>query len=137
MTTLLAPLYQGGSTVIVQGKVSLLSFWDLVNRYDVTWTSVMASILSMLLSIPNERKDQTLKAILCGGQILTRTVQKQFEEKFKIPIFEGYGLTETTSFSCINCFPTEKRRIGSVGKVLPTNEMSIPVSYTHLRAHET
>ena len=63
VTTLLAPLYQGGSTVIVQGKVSLLSFWDLVNRYDVTWTSVMASILSMLLSIPKERKDQTLKAI--------------------------------------------------------------------------
>ena len=125
VTTLLAPLYQGGSTVIVQGKVSLLSFWDLVNRYDVTWTSVMASILSILLSIHKERKDQTLKAILCGGQILTRTVQKQFEERFKIPIFEGYGLTETTSFSCINCFPAEKRRTGSIGKVLSTNEMSI------------
>jgi len=125
VTTLLAPLYQGGSTVIVQGKVSLLSFWDLVDRYDVTWTSVMASILSILLSMPKERKDQTLKAILCGGQILTRTVQKQFEDRFKTPIFEGYGLTETTSFSCINCLPAEKRRIGSIGKVLPTNEMSI------------
>ena len=125
VTTLLAPLYQGGSTVIVQGKVSLLSFWDLVNRYNVTWTSVMSSILSILLSMPKERKDQTLKAILCGGQILTRTVQKQFEDRFKIPIFEGYGLTETTSFSCINCFPAEKRRIGSIGKVLSTNEMSI------------
>ena len=86
---------------------------------------MMASILSILLSMPKERKDQTLKAILCGGQILTRTVQKQFEERFKIPIFEGYGLTETTSFSCINCFPAEKRRIGSIGKVLSTNEMSI------------
>ena len=125
VTTLLSPLYQGGSTVIVQGKVSLQSFWDLVNRYDVTWTSVMASILSILLSMPKERKDQTLKAILCGGQILTRTVQKQFEDRFKTPIFEGYGLTETTSFSCINCLPAEKRRIGSIGKVLPTNEMSI------------
>ena len=123
--TLLAPLYQGGSTVIVQGKVSLLSFWDLVNKYDVTCTSVMASILSMLLSIPNERKDKTLKAIICGGQILTRTVQKQFEERFKIAIFEGYGLTETTSFSCINYFPAEKRKIGSIGKALPANEMAI------------
>jgi acyl-CoA synthetase (AMP-forming)/AMP-acid ligase II len=123
--TLLAPLYQGGSTVIVQGKVSLLSFWDLVNKYDVTCTSVMASILSMLLSIPNERKDQTLKGIICGGQVLTRTIQKQFEERFKIPIFEGYGLTETTSFSCLNCFPAEKRKIGSIGKVLPANEMTI------------
>jgi len=125
VTTLLAPLYQGGSTVIVQGKVSLLSFWYLVNRYGVTWTSVMASILSILLSMPKERKDQTLKAILCGGQILTRTVQKQFEDRFQTSVFEGYGLTETTSFSCINCFPAEKRRIGSIGKVLPTNEMSI------------
>ena len=125
ITTLLAPLYQGGSTVIVQGKVSLLSFWDLVNRYDVTWTSVMASILSILLSISKERKDQTLKAILCGGQILTRTIQKQFEDRFEVPIFEGYGLTETTSFSCINCFPAGKRRIGSIGKALPINEMSI------------
>ena len=125
VTTLLAPLYQGGSTVIVQGKVSLLSFWDLVNRYDVTWTSVMSSILSILLSMPKERKDQTLKAILCGGQILTRAVQKQFEDRFKTPIFEGYGLTETTSFSCINCLPAEKRKIGSIGKVLPANEMSI------------
>ena len=123
--TLLAPLYQGGSTVIVQGKVSLLSFWDLVNKYDVTCTSVMASILLMLLSIPNERKDKTLKAIICGGQILTRTVQKQFEERFKIAIFEGYGLTETTSFSCINYFPAEKRKIGSIGKALPANEMAI------------
>ena len=123
--TLLAPLYQGGSTVIVQEKVSLRSFWDLVNKYDVTWTSVMASILSILLSIPKERKDQTLKGIICGGQILTRTVQKQFEERFKIPIFEGYGLTETTAYACLNCFPAEKRRLGSVGKALPANEMTI------------
>ena len=125
ITNLLAPLYQGGSTVIVQEKVSLLYFWDLVNRYDVTWTSGMASILPILLSRSEERKDHTLKAILCGGQILTRTVQKQFEERFKIPIFDGYGLAETTGFVCINCFPAEKRRIGSIGKVLPANEMSI------------
>ena len=125
VTNLLAPLYQGGSTVIVQEKVSLRSFWDLVNRYDVTWTSGMASILPILLSRSKERKDQTLKAILCGGQILTRTVQKQFEARFKVPIFDGYGLTETTGFTCINGFTAEKRRIGSIGKVLPANEMTV------------
>ena len=31
ITTLLAPLYAGGSTVIVKGKISLYAFWDLVN----------------------------------------------------------------------------------------------------------
>ena len=125
ITTLLAPLYAGGSTVIVKGKISLYAFWDLVNEYKATWTSVMASILSILLSLPNERKDNSLHAILCGGQILTRSVQDQFESRFNVPIFEGYGLTETTSFSCINNYPAEKRKIGSIGKSLITNEIAI------------
>ena len=125
ITTLLAPLYAGGSTVIVKGKASLMSFWGLVEEYKVSWTSVMASILSILLSLPIERKDKTLKGILCGGQVLTRSVQDEFESRFKVPIFEGYGLTETTSFSCINDYPSEKRKISSIGKPLPTNEMTI------------
>lgn len=125
ITTLLAPLYAGGSTVIVKGKISLYAFWDLVNEHKATWTSVMASILSILLSLPKERKDNSLDAILCGGQILTRSVQEQFESRFNVPIFEGYGLTETTSFSCINNYPAEKRKIGSIGKSLITNEMEI------------
>ena len=77
VTTLLSPLYTGGSTVIIKGKVSLYSFWDLVNEFNITWTSVMASILSILLSLPKERKDNTLIGILCGGQILTNSVQKK------------------------------------------------------------
>lgn len=125
ITTLLAPLYAGGSAVIVKGKVSLQSFWGLVAKYRVTFTSVMASILSILLSSTVERKDKTLAAILCGGQVLTRSVQDEFEKRFDVPIFEGYGLTETTSFSCINDFPREKRRVGSIGRALPVNDMTI------------
>ncbi|SVD24248.1 uncharacterized protein METZ01_LOCUS377102, partial [marine metagenome] len=125
ITTLLAPLYAGGSTVIVKGKTSLMSYWSFVEKYKITWTSVMTSILSILLSIPKERKDKTLQGILCGGQVLTRSVQNAFENRFRVPIFEGYGLTETTSFSCINDYPAKNRKIGSIGKQLPTNEMTI------------
>ena len=56
ITTFLAPLYAGGSTVIVKGKASLMSFWSLIDEHKVSWTSVMASILSILLSIPKEKK---------------------------------------------------------------------------------
>jgi acyl-CoA synthetase (AMP-forming)/AMP-acid ligase II len=125
ITTLLAPLYAGGSTVIVKGKASLMSLWALAAQYGVTFTSVMASILSILLSIPVERKDRTLKAILCGGQVLTASVQDSFEARFGVPVFEGYGLTETTSFSCINNYPAERRKVGSIGCALPVNDMAI------------
>lgn len=110
---------------MVRGKASLMSFWGLVEKYEVHWTSVMPSILSILLSIPMKRKDQTMKGIICGGQILTRNVQNEFESRFEVPVFEGFGLTETTSFSCFNDYPASKRRGGSVGRALPVNEMKI------------
>jgi len=125
ITTLLAPLYTGGSTIIVRGKISLYAFWFLIKKYEATWTSVMASILSILLSLPQEREDNSLNAILCGGQKLSHNVQDQFENRFNVPIFEGFGLTETTSFSCINNYPAEKRKAGTIGKPLQTNEMRI------------
>ena len=125
ITTFLAPLYAGGSTVITVGKTNIMNFWHTVKKYKITWTSVMVSILSILTSLPFKKKNNSLKAILCGGQVLTRSLQKKFEDKFKVPVFEGYGLTETTSFACINDYPKKKRVIGSIGKPLPVNEMVI------------
>ena len=125
ITTFFAPLYSGGSTVITFGKTNIYNFWNYVAKYNITWTSVMASILSILLSISKKKKNNSLKAILCGGQVLTKEIHKKFEKKFSVPIFEGYGLTETTSFSCINKFPSNRRVLGSIGKELPTNKMEI------------
>ena len=34
-----------------------------------------------------------------------KEILNKFEKRFNVPIYEGYGLTETTSFSCINKFP--------------------------------
>lgn len=125
VVTLLAPLSAGGSTVIVKGKASLMAFWGLVDRYDVTFTSVMAAILSILNSFPTERTDDSLEGIVCGGQVLKSKVQEEFENRFGVPVFEGFGLTETTSFSCFNDFPAERRRPGSIGRALDVNEMEI------------
>ena len=56
ITTFFAPLYAGGSTVITTGKTNLYNFWNYVSKFNITWTSVMASILSILLSIKKENK---------------------------------------------------------------------------------
>jgi len=47
-----------------------------------------------------------------------------FEARFDVPIFEGFGLTETTSFSCINDSRTEAE-IALDRKPLRINEMAI------------
>ncbi len=131
VVTLLSPLYAGGSTVMVQAKASLMTFWHLVEKYAVNWTSVMPSILSILLSLPAERRDNSMAGIICGGQPLTPEVQQQFEDRFKVPVFEGYGLTETTSFACFNTFSREQRKRGSVGRALPVNKITIRDDQDH------
>jgi acyl-CoA synthetase (AMP-forming)/AMP-acid ligase II len=96
----------------------------MVKKYGVRWTSVMPSILAILLSMKLECKDSGMVGIICGGQVLNEEVKNQFEATFNVPIFEGYGLTETTSFSCFNVFPKNNKR-GSVGRSLPCNDMAI------------
>jgi acyl-CoA synthetase (AMP-forming)/AMP-acid ligase II len=124
ITTLLAPLFSGGTTIILDPQTALLGFWDFVKYYEITFTSVVPTMLSMLLNIDKERCDKTLKAILCGGQPLKKIIQHSFEKKYGVNIYEGYGLTETTSFSCINDYPVPQKK-GSVGRPLPCNEMII------------
>ena len=125
ITTTLAPLWSGGSVIVSRGATILPFFWQLVEKYSATFSSVMPSILSMLLAMKKENQSLSLKAILCGGQILNESVQKAFETRFKVAIYEGYGLTETTSFSCISDYPGQDGYSGTIGKPLKVNEMAV------------
>jgi acyl-CoA synthetase (AMP-forming)/AMP-acid ligase II/acyl carrier protein len=125
VVTLLAPLYVGGSTIMTKGQTALGPFWDIVKEHQATWTSVMPSILSILLQFRRSHEGSTLQGIICGGQVLKRSVQEAFEATHGVPVFEGFGLTETTSFACFNNAQPEKRVIGVVGRPLPINEMAI------------
>ena len=125
VVTLLAPLSAGGSTVMAPPKTSLKLFWSIVKEYNVNWTSVMPSILAIILSAKLERKDSSMVGIICGGQVLNSEVKTQFENNFHVPIFEGYGLTETTSFASFNQFPENNRKSGTVGRALPSNDIVI------------
>jgi acyl-CoA synthetase (AMP-forming)/AMP-acid ligase II len=118
-------LCAGGSIVFVDPKVSLRSFWALVDRYGATFTSVMPSILAALLSLPFEGKRGQLKGIICGGQLLPLSLMQKFEERFGVPIFEGFGSTEASSYSSFNRFPAERRQLGTVGVVLPICDMKV------------
>ena len=125
VVTLLAPLWSGGSTIMIKGNVSLMLFWELAEKYRATWSSVIPTILSVLLNYKISQKGNSLRGIICGGALLPRSVQLEFEKRFNVPIYEGYGLTETTSFSCFNPLELSKRKIGSIGLPLRVNEMAI------------
>ena len=118
-------LFAGGSIVMIDPKASLRSFWALVDRYRATHTSVMPSILAAILAMGFDGKRGQLEGIICGGQLLPLSLAHRFEDRFGVPIFEGFGSTEAASYSCFNRFPASRRKLGSVGTVLPVCEMKV------------
>ena len=125
VVSLTTTLYRGGSVVMIDPKASLRSFWALVDRYQCTHTSVMPSVLAAILALGFEGSPGQLQGIFCGGQLLPLSLAQKFEAKFGIPIFEGFGSTEATSYSCFNRFPADQRKLGSVGTVLPISDMKV------------
>ncbi len=125
--TTMSALYSGGSTV-VSPKFSASRFWQIVSDYQIASFGSVATMLSMLLTtyptgVPEGLKTDQLRFAMCGSAPVPAEVMKKFEETFKCPVVEGYGLSESTCRSTFNP-PDERRRPGSCG--LPIgNEMKV------------
>ena len=125
--TTMSALYARGSTV-VSPRFSASKFWSVISNYRITSFGSVATMLSMLLNtypegVPEGLKTDQLRFAMCGSAPVPAEVMKKFEETFKCPVIEGYGLSESTCRSTFNP-PDERRRAGSCG--LPIgNEMKV------------
>lgn len=63
-----------------------------------------------------------LKYLVCGGASLEPELES-FWEATGLVILQGYGLTETAS--AVSCERVDDRRLGSVGKALPHQELRL------------
>ena len=119
--------FNGGVMIVLRQGFSASEFWELVERHRVTFWSAVPAIYNILLQIPETAEGRDLSSVkfgICGAAPMPIETFKNFEETFGIKIIEGYGLTEATVASCIN--PVDgKRKIGSIGKPLPGQEIEI------------
>lgn len=115
--TLMGPLVSGGSVVLPE-KFSVKRFWPWVAESGCTWFSVVPTQISYLLHDTDQSDELDLTAIRFGRSAsapLSPDVQRAFEERFKIPIVETMGLTETAAQILSNPLPPGVRKIGSPG----------------------
>lgn len=61
---------------------------------------------------------QGLRICLSAGAIMPGTLNRGFEERFGVPLLDGYGITETSTFVTMNA-PGASRVDGSCGLPLP------------------
>ncbi|MEQ9092446.1 MAG: class I adenylate-forming enzyme family protein [Balneola sp.] len=136
VVTLMTPFFVGGS-VVLNEKFQIDQFFPVIEEEDVKIVSVVPTLLQYLNSFYEDKETPKLKNFshaICGAGPLTVNVAKNFEAKFGKRIIHGYGLSETTCYSCylplgINDKSHRKwmQDFGypSIGVAIPANEMAI------------
>ncbi len=118
VVTSVTPLVSGGS-VVMPHKFSTSNFWELISEYRCTWFSVVPTIISYLCSATDlVGKGHRLEQLRFGrsaSSALPPSLHKAFEEKFRVPIIETMGLTETAAPVFSNPMDPVKRKYGSPG----------------------
>jgi acyl-CoA synthetase (AMP-forming)/AMP-acid ligase II len=120
-----------GSTVVVARHFSLSHFWSWVEEYEITWASIVPTVVALLLK--TEKPDTlpgALRFVRTASAPLPAARLHAFEAKFGIPVIETYGLTEAASTVAANPVPPGRHKPGSVG--LPIGGMDLRICHPHV-----
>ncbi|MCM3411282.1 fatty acid--CoA ligase family protein [Metabacillus litoralis] len=110
-----APL-MNGATLLIVPRFSPEVIFQLVKSYQATVFAGVPTMYNFLLqydkALPDDLK--SLRICISGGASMPVALLKGFEQKFKVIVSEGYGLSEASPVTCFN--PLDRpRKAGSIG----------------------
>ena len=125
VVSVLAPLAAGGSTSVT-GRFSPTTFFETVEAVRPTYFSAVPTIYAMLAGLPDDVGPDTssVRFAICGAAPMPAELIGRFEDRYGLPIVEGYGLSECTCAATINPLHGA-RKPGTVGLPLPGNEVAL------------
>src|SRR6185295_2355169 len=96
MVSVVSPLLAGGSAFVAE-RFHADSFWATVEKVRPSFFSAVPTIYAMLTSRPGPPPDtRGLSFVICGAAPMPRQLIGEFEQRFGVPVVEGYGLSECT-----------------------------------------
>ena len=148
IVTLITPLYVGGS-VVLNRQYQSSTFWVRIAREKVHVVSVVPTLLQFAVEYADAQEAagksiwgdgvttadmDHFRHLICGAGTLAVALVARFESRFGVRVLHGYGLSETTCYSCflpIELDDETHRRwltehgYPSVGCPISPNEMAI------------
>ncbi|MDQ6622301.1 MAG: AMP-binding protein [Verrucomicrobiota bacterium] len=147
--TLWYPVIEGARIVTYPSPLEAAKNAALIERYKVTVMFATPTFLRAYLRKAEPEQLRSLRLVITGAEKLPADLARAFEERFGKPVYEGYGLTETSPVISVNLpdpIPQESgdavqpsSRPGSTGKMAPgiAAEIRDPETGRKLALHET
>ena len=114
-----------GATLVMAEKFSASRFFQHLGEHRVTVAAGNPTTINILLnteSTAHRINLPSLRFITSSSAPLTIEEWRRFEERFGIPIAQGYGSSEAGWMAAI---AGELRRLGTVGRPLPYQDLTI------------
>ncbi|KAK3075698.1 hypothetical protein LTR53_000740 [Teratosphaeriaceae sp. CCFEE 6253] len=113
-------LYRGIYTVVM-AKFDIESWCRLVQEHRITFAYVVPPVVLLLSKHPCVDKYDlsSLRMMNSGAAPLTRELVDALYKRIKVPVKQGYGLSETSPTTHTQPWEDWERTIGSVGTMLP------------------
>jgi fatty-acyl-CoA synthase len=117
-----------GGTTVLMDEFHPEAFVDCVERYRVTTTTVVPTMLRRVLALGpaalDARDTTSLRAVFSGSAPLPAPLALEAMDRFGDILFNFYGATETGLVTLAN--PADLRAApGTIGRVVPGNEVRL------------
>ncbi|MDA7857988.1 AMP-binding protein, partial [bacterium] len=123
----LLPLWVGARIVVVSSLKPLRKFFATIFKRRITLFAGIPAIYNALIRMPGFLARiifRRVRICVSGADALSPETLEKFEKKFRIPLLEGYGLTEASPVVSIN--PLDRaRKPGTIGLPLPDVEVKV------------
>src|SRR4029453_5178567 len=113
----------GGRNVLAPSPRPLSNRKTVMRREPITWFTGVNTLFAGLMHEPwfKEKTNWSLRGSVAGGMALVPVIGEGWEGMTKTPLYQGYGLTETSPVATLNPFQRPKRE--AIGVPVPRTDV--------------
>jgi long-chain acyl-CoA synthetase len=115
----------GGRNILIPSPRPFTNMKLPFEREPITWFTGINTLFIALMNEPwfQAKKDWKLKGTVAGGMALAPAVGERWQRLTSTPIFQGYGLTETSPV--VTLVPFHRPKMASIGVPIPGTDVRL------------
>ena len=115
----------GGRNILIPSPRPFTNMKLAMERESITWFTGINTLFIALMNEPwfQAKKDWKLKGTVAGGMALVPAVADRWQAMTRTPIYQGYGLTETSPV--VTLIPFHRPKSGSIGVPIPGTDVRL------------